>query len=125
MLNPNQIVVSIFASFFSFFHGTIFLLHLPLIWFFVMLFLCVVIVMCIVGGIVISFSIAGILWHLCNRQVVTLKEPTVFRALVFGCLCFVVISWEVCEFRSLVRSGNLGIWKVGRWEVWWVREGGS
>ena len=46
----------------------------------------------VAGGCTISISIAGIWWHLVYRQIVVLKDAIVFRALIFGSLCFVVIS---------------------------------
>ena len=52
----------------------------------------------VVGGVAISVSIAGVLWHLVCRGIIELHNVNVFQALVFGCLCFVVISWEIAEY---------------------------
>jgi hypothetical protein len=52
----------------------------------------------VLGGVSISYSFAGILWHLIRRNAITLQDQTVYRAVVFGFLCFVVIAWEVFEF---------------------------
>ena len=52
----------------------------------------------VVGGVAISVSIAGVLWHLVSRGIIELLEVTMLRILVFGCLCFVVISWEIAEY---------------------------
>jgi hypothetical protein len=50
------------------------------------------------GGIAISLSAAGVLWHLEHRKIIELHNAIVFYALVFGFLCFTVISWEVLEY---------------------------
>ena len=52
----------------------------------------------VVGGVAISVSVAGVLWHLVGRGIIELHNVNVFRVLVFGCLCFVVISWEIVEY---------------------------
>ena len=49
------------------------------------------------GGISISISTAGILWHLIQRKIIVLQDAKVFGFLVFGFLCLVVISWEYCK----------------------------
>ena len=50
------------------------------------------------GGISISISTAGVLWHLIQRKIIVLQDAKVFDFLVFGFLCFVVISWEIYEY---------------------------
>ena len=52
----------------------------------------------VVGGLSISIFAAGILWHLIYRKIIGLKDPLVFHLLVFGVLCFTVISWEIWEY---------------------------
>jgi hypothetical protein len=52
----------------------------------------------VIGGTSICFSVAGVLWHLVHRKIVTLQDANVFRALVFGFVCFAVISWEILEY---------------------------
>jgi hypothetical protein len=53
------------------------------------------------GGISISISTAGILWHLIQQKIIVLQDAKVFCFLVFGFLCFVVISWEIYEYIVL------------------------
>ena len=53
------------------------------------------------GGIGISISSAGVLWNLLRREIIVLQDEIVFRFLVFGFLCFVVISWEIYEYIVL------------------------
>jgi hypothetical protein len=55
----------------------------------------------VVGGVAISVSIAGVLWHLVSRGIIGLQEIMMLRFLVFGFLCFVVISWEIAEYIFL------------------------
>ena len=50
------------------------------------------------GGASICLSSAGILCHLMHRKIITLQDENVFRFLVFGFLCFVVIGWETLEY---------------------------
>ena len=50
------------------------------------------------GGISISISTAGVLWHLIQRKIIVFQDAKVFGSLVFGFLCLVVISWEVYEY---------------------------
>ena len=50
------------------------------------------------GGLSVCFSSAGVLWHLVRREIITLQDENVFRCLVFGFLCFVVIGWEILEY---------------------------
>ena len=50
------------------------------------------------GGISVFISTAGILWHLVHREIIVLQDSKVFGFLVFGFLCFVVISWEIYEY---------------------------
>ena len=50
------------------------------------------------GGISISISTAGVLWHLIQRKIIVFQDAKVFGFLVFGFLCFVVISWEIYEY---------------------------
>ena len=52
----------------------------------------------VVGGLSISISAAGILWQLMYRKIIALKGPLVFHLLVFGFVCFMVISWEIYEY---------------------------
>ena len=52
----------------------------------------------ILGAVSIYFSAAGILWHLVRRKMIDLHDANVFRMLVYGFLCFVVISWEILEY---------------------------
>ena len=54
-----------------------------------------------VGGVGISISSAGVLWNLLRREIIVLQDEIVFRFLVFGFLCFVVISWEIYEYIVL------------------------
>ena len=53
------------------------------------------------GGISISISAAGVLWHLIQRKIIVLQDAKVFGFLVFGFLCFVIISWEIYEYIVL------------------------
>jgi hypothetical protein len=53
------------------------------------------------GGIGISISTGGVLWNLLRREIIVLQDEIVFRFLVFGFLCFVVISWEIYEYIVL------------------------
>jgi hypothetical protein len=55
----------------------------------------------LLGGMVISTSTAGVLWHLIQRKIIVLQDAKVFCFLVFGFLCFVVISWEIYEYIVL------------------------
>ena len=50
------------------------------------------------GAVSAYFSAAGVLWHLVHRQIIELQNAYVFRALVFGFVCFVVIGWEILEY---------------------------
>ena len=50
------------------------------------------------GGVSVYLSSAGVLWHLVRRKVIALQDENVFRFLVFGSLCFVVIGWELLEY---------------------------
>ena len=50
------------------------------------------------GGISISISIAGVLWHLAHRRIIVVHDVAIYRVLVFGLVCFVVICWELLEF---------------------------
>ena len=52
----------------------------------------------IIGGVIISFSIAGILRHLLGRSILTYQDDKTFLALIFGFVCFVVITWELFEY---------------------------
>jgi len=54
-----------------------------------------------IGGTSISLSSAGFLWHLANRKIIAIQDIAVFRSLVFGCLCFAIISWEIIEYYLL------------------------
>ena len=53
------------------------------------------------GGVGISISSAGVLWNLLRRGIIVLQDEIVFRVLVFGFLCFVIISWEIFEYIVL------------------------
>ena len=46
----------------------------------------------------VFISIAGVLWHLVHREIITLQDENLFHFLVFGFLCFAVISWEIFEY---------------------------
>ena len=50
------------------------------------------------AGVSVCLSSAGVLWHLVRREKITLQDEKVFRFLVFGFLCFVVIGWEILEY---------------------------
>ena len=50
------------------------------------------------GGVGISISSAGVLWNLVDRDIIVLQDEKMFRFLVFGFLCFIVISWELLEY---------------------------
>ena len=52
----------------------------------------------VLGGASISMSTFGILWHLVHRELMVLQDEKVIRFLVFGFLCFAVISWEIFEY---------------------------
>jgi len=54
-----------------------------------------------IGGISISISSAGILWNLTHKNIIKLHDKIVFLLLVFGTLCFVIISWEIYEYFFL------------------------
>ena len=53
------------------------------------------------GGGSACLSSAGVLWHLARREIITLQDENVFRFLVFGFLCFVIIGWEIFEYIVL------------------------
>ena len=53
------------------------------------------------GGMSVSISTAGVLWQLLRRGIIVLQDEIVFRFLIFGFLCFVVISWEIYEYIVL------------------------
>ena len=55
----------------------------------------------VLGGASISMSTSGVLWHLIHRELIVLQDVKVFRFLVFGFLCFIVISWELLEYIVL------------------------
>ena len=50
------------------------------------------------GAVSICFTTAGVLWHLARRKIIDLHDANVFRVLVYGFLCFVMISWEILEY---------------------------
>ena len=50
------------------------------------------------GGVSISISAAGVLWQLLRRGIIVIQDEIVFGCLVFGFLCFVIISWEIYEY---------------------------
>ena len=53
------------------------------------------------GGVGVSISSAGVLLQLLRRGIIVLHDEIVFRVLVFGILCFVIISWEIFEYIVL------------------------
>ena len=53
------------------------------------------------GGVSACLSLVGVLWHLVRREIIILQDENVFRCLVFGLLCFVVIGWEILEYIVL------------------------
>ena len=53
------------------------------------------------GGVSVCFSSAGVLWQLMSREIITLQDENLFRFIVFGFLCFVVIGWEILEYIIL------------------------
>lgn len=52
----------------------------------------------VAGGMSVSISAAGILWKLNCREIISVHNSFSFRLLVFGFLCFMIISWEVFEY---------------------------
>ena len=50
------------------------------------------------GAVSAYFSAAGVLWHLVRRKIIESQNVNVLRALAFGFVCFVVISWEIFEY---------------------------
>jgi len=52
----------------------------------------------VIGGVGISFSAAGIVWHLVHRNLIKLVDQNVHRAVIFGFVCFAAIGWEVLEY---------------------------
>ena len=52
----------------------------------------------IFGAVSIYFSTAGVLWHLVRRKIIDLQDEKLFPMLVYGFLCFVIISWEILEY---------------------------
>ena len=50
------------------------------------------------SAVSVYFSATGVLWHLERRKLIELQNTHVFRALAFGFVCFVVISWEIFEY---------------------------
>jgi len=52
----------------------------------------------VLGGIVASISIAGVIWHFSQKNLISITDPIAFRLLVFGLLCFVIICWEIIEY---------------------------
>ena len=52
----------------------------------------------ILGAVSIGISAAGVLWHLMHQRIIELQNANVFRALVFGFVCFAVIGWEILEY---------------------------
>ena len=55
----------------------------------------------VLGGASVSISAAGILWNLKDLDIIELQDMLVLRCLVFGFLCFSVISWEILEYVLL------------------------
>lgn len=51
-----------------------------------------------VGGVSISLAIGGIVWRCVQREIIDIRDVNVFRLVVFGCMCFAVISWEILEY---------------------------
>ena len=52
----------------------------------------------ILGGIAISLSVTGIFVNFSHRNIMTIHNNNVFRALVLGGLCFFIICWEILEY---------------------------
>ena len=52
----------------------------------------------VLGGLSVSITIAGVLWHMVYRKIVKLEDANLFRALVFGGACLAIISWEIFEY---------------------------
>ena len=52
----------------------------------------------VLGGASVSISVAGVLWNLIDLDIIELRDTLVLRFLVFGFLCFAVISWEIFEY---------------------------
>ena len=61
----------------------------------------------LVGGASICLSAAGVVWHLARLEIILLQDIRVFRALVFGFVCFTVISWEILEYFVEFRPESL------------------
>ena len=51
-----------------------------------------------VGGVSISLAIGGIVWRCTQRKIIDIRDANVFRLVVFGCMCFAVITWEILEY---------------------------
>ena len=52
----------------------------------------------ILGGTVVALSASGGLWRLARWKILAIHDKNVFSLLVFGCVCFVVIGWEIFEY---------------------------
>lgn len=50
------------------------------------------------GGASVCLTLAGLLWHLGHRQIISMQDGKIFYILVLGLLCFTIISWEVLEY---------------------------
>jgi len=61
----------------------------------------------ILGGVCVSFSASGVVWNLVHRNVLDIQDSMVFRLLVFGSLCFAVVSWEILEYLVGIGSEYL------------------
>ena len=55
----------------------------------------------IIGGVSITISAAGIVWNVSRIRSVDIQDRLLFVILIFGLLCFVVISWEILEYIVL------------------------
>jgi len=93
-----------------FYSSLVIIIWLPLLIFFLNIFLTIILgmktfdenridkVLHLLGGVSISLSAAGVLWHLIRRQIIELQDVNVFRVVVLGFACFAVISWEILEY---------------------------
>jgi len=52
----------------------------------------------VIGGFSASMSVAGVIWHLDTRQLLVVNFTVVFYVLIYGCLSFIIISWEIAEY---------------------------
>ena len=52
----------------------------------------------VIGGFSASMSVAGVIWHLDTRQLLVVNFTVIFYVLIYGCLSFIIISWEIAEY---------------------------